>query len=562
MKHLILRAISLFSLSALLVACDDPAGPELPRAAAVDLGPGGISLAIGQTVQVPIEVRDSAGQVLSGLPVRWSTSDSTVVAISGTGAIFARGPGSASITAAVDTVRGTVTVRVFASGFQVWPDTLALLPGTTRQVQARALPHGPAFVLTSATWESSNPSVARVDSAGRVTTVANGRATITARAGDVRMTGEVYVFSHPQPVRLASISVSRGYSCGLDGNGQAYCWGSGRFGQLGTEHPTDRCEYVVRDHRGFISREAYRCTAVPVPVGTGLRFTALSSGSGHVCGVASTGSVYCWGNDSHGALGIGSSGGRIHTPTRVAGDVEFRSISAGEAFTCGVSATDAAYCWGRNSAGMLGDGTTTDSNVPSRVAGGFAFTQVEVGYGHACGVTMAGDAYCWGRNVAGELGAEQSDACGPQSESCIRPVPVSGGLKFRQISAGTFVTCGITQGDMAYCWGKGGNGLLGDGQGQNSSVPVAVSSSIPLLNVSTGTDLSCALDGSGTPYCWGRNVLHADGTRPTVTLVPTRSAPTTPVRVLDVGWPDVCGIGTDGIAMCWANTTAERVPGQ
>jgi len=69
----------------------------------------------------------------------------------------------------------------------------------------------------------------------------------------------------------------------------------------------------------------------------------------------------------------------------------------------------AAYCWGYNAYGQLGDGTTTDRLVPTPVAGGLTFAAVSAGpivpfYGHTCGVTTSGTAYCWGDNFRGELG--------------------------------------------------------------------------------------------------------------------------------------------------------------
>ena len=88
----------------------------------------------------------------------------------------------------------------------------------------------------------------------------------------------------------------------------------------------------------------------------------------------------------------------------MAGGVSFAAVSAGDVSTCGVTAAGAAYCWGLNSNGQLGDGTTTNWLSPVLVAGGVSFAAASAGDLHTCGVTTGGAAYCWGYNGYGQLG--------------------------------------------------------------------------------------------------------------------------------------------------------------
>ena len=101
------------------------------------------------------------------------------------------------------------------------------------------------------------------------------------------------------------------------------------------------------------------------------------------------------------------------------------------------------------------------------VAGGLGFAAVSVGGTHTCGVTTGGAAYCWGDNGYGQLG----DGTTTQRPS---PVRVAGALTFRAVSAGSSHTCGLTTTRLAYCWGDNFRGALGDGTGVSSSVPVLV----------------------------------------------------------------------------------------
>jgi alpha-tubulin suppressor-like RCC1 family protein len=83
-------------------------------------------------------------------------------------------------------------------------------------------------------------------------------------------------------------------------------------------------------------------------------------------------------------------------------------VSPGGVHTCGVTLTDRVYCWGNNTTGQLGNGTTTHRSVPVAVAGGLQIDLVSAGLGsdhsHTCGLTTGDKAYCWGYNGNGQLG--------------------------------------------------------------------------------------------------------------------------------------------------------------
>jgi alpha-tubulin suppressor-like RCC1 family protein len=247
-------------------------------------------------------------------------------------------------------------------------------------------------------------------------------------------------------------------------------------------------------------------TAAPA---TGLVFASVSVGYAHACGVTTAGAAYCWGLNSTGQLGDGNPWTNSATPVVVAGGLTFASVSASANHTCGVTTTGAAYCWGVG--GILGDSLGSPSSTPLLVAGGLTFESVSAGYVHTCGVTTAGAAYCWGEGYYGELGDGTTNGS-------MAPVPVAGGLTLAEVSAGGNHTCGLTTTGVAYCWGMNTMGELGLGtstgpeQCQNggsyacSIMPVAVAGGLTFKTVSAAGVHSCGVTTNGVPYCWGDNL--------------------------------------------------------
>jgi alpha-tubulin suppressor-like RCC1 family protein len=258
-------------------------------------------------------------------------------------------------------------------------------------------------------------------------------------------------------------------------------------------------------------------SAVTVPFTTGtiapvtnLVFASLSAGLSHTCGVTTAGAAYCWGANFTGALGDGTTAGST-TPVPVAGGHTFSAVSAGSDHTCGVTTAGALYCWGDGTMGP-GEGWLGHGPTPESVGGSLAFAAVSVGAFHACGVTTAGAAYCWGYGGSGELGDGAT-------ASSTNPVAVAGGLTFAAVSAGTYSTCGVTTTGAAYCWGDNSLGGLGTGTSTGlgqcgfpcSTVPAAVTGGLTFRQVDAKVYAACGVATSGTAYCWGSNLNDALG---------------------------------------------------
>ncbi|HEU0055435.1 MAG TPA: Ig-like domain-containing protein, partial [Longimicrobium sp.] len=479
---------------------------------------------------------------------------------SGTGAIAVVADGAATFTAsgqpyyqysqliapgAVSTPRrwrldmpstvNTFTFSVFVSAPVRYPDgwvdlgrdaatlgpggTLALQP-VVRDRFGRAIP-GEAVTLSS-----SAPAVAALDSA-TVRGVAAGTATVTATSGArtgvltvtvARRVASMLLFPFSgnvltgNPQQLTTIlRDSAGNNLSTTGRVVAYASGDttrARVSATGLVTALSPGAVTITATAEGLSASS-NLTVTTAAAGV-VKLKQVSAGATHTCGLGLDGAAYCWGNNLEGQLGNGRSGTAAseyrNTPAAVSGGLRFASISAGAARNCAVTAEGAAYCWGNNVYGTLGKGDTAHALAPTAVSGGIAFAVVSMGREHTCGLSIAGDAYCWGRNSVGQLGNGGSGV-----DSSAVPVPVAGGHRFVSLSTAWDHTCAVDAGGAAYCWGSNERGSLGDGTRTHRNAPTAVRGGIAFASVSAGQYYSCGVSTGGTGYCWGDNSFSTLG---------------------------------------------------
>ena len=280
-------------------------------------------------------------------------------------------------------------------------------------------------------------------------------------------------------------------------------------------------------------------------------FASVSAGVSHDCALTASGVAYCWGGNSVGQLGDGTTADHP-SPLPVAGGLTFAMVSAGWLHTCGVTTSGAAYCWGGNQNGQLGDGTTTGRTTPTSVAGGLVFVQVSAGSTVTCGVTTGGAVYCWGDNGAGQLGA---------AGSSVTPVLVADAARFASVSVGTTHACAVATDGTAYCWGLNNDGELGNGTRLGGG-PAPVVGGLRFSTVSAGGFHTCGVTTDGVAYCWGMNLFKSvgDGTAtqddrltPSPVAGDLRFTSLTAALLgkFSDGPDHSCGLTVGGAAYCW-----------
>jgi len=286
-----------------------------------------------------------------------------------------------------------------------------------------------------------------------------------------------------------------------------------------------------------------------VPAGAQERgFQQIDAGLNHVCGVDETGRIRCWGDGEYGQMGRNL---RADSPIpRPVNGMRFRTQAlSGGASSCGVQLGPRTriQCWGDNTDGQLGDGTTTQRIAPVPVEGARQrYGGVTMGEGHACARTINGRVSCWGNNANGQLGDGTTT-------NRLTPTPMAGGFRAADVQAGFLFTCGLNSRGVALCWGYNGFGALGDGTADPSSSPVRVNGLRPGVQaLAVGSLHSCVIDRNGNAACWGDNSVGQIGNGQTGG--PVRQATRVPglqPTVIAAGGGHSCAVVEGGDVMCW-----------
>ncbi len=391
-------------------------------------------------------------------PTVWWSSDSSTATVSVSGLVSARLPGSAWLFVrrgdVHDSTAVTVTARMFAA-----ENVTDVTPGGA---------HTCALVDDGVAW-----------CWGSMWNAATGTG--------VRLRHGLLVL--PTPVatsqRFTNISAGTDHTCALTPSGNVFCWGDNRFGQIGTaalfEATPTQISFaltVVAISAGgdatcaLLQDSTARCWGVGFDkslvysTSTTDRFAAISVGARHACGRSTSGSIWCWGNNTYGQLGTGDRRPTTQ-PALITGTLRARQLSVGGDYSCIVDDQALAWCWGSGFSGQLGQADVTVSLIPNRVITSILFAQISAGGGHTCALTALGIVYCWGGNVYGALGTGPSAKADPQYSDLVftTPTRVLTDVRHRLIDAGGGVTCAIADATRRLdCWGSNTNGQLGIGQ--------------------------------------------------------------------------------------------------
>ena len=447
----------------------------------------------------------------------WSTSTPSVALVDSNGRVQAIGLGVATITARVNGEKANTVVAVAKRvvNATLTPTTFQGLVGDTAVLTATAVDAqgltvgGTSFVFTS--LDPTGVSVTRTgNTTAKITLLKAGSSGVSVLAGGQTAATAVNSFSRDfagsiatsAPAGALVFSAGEDATCGLVALGRGFCFG--REGLVGVAKDTS-----CFNDRDPVGPEA--CTLIPLRVASTLSFASISVGDSVACGVTSGNLAYCWGSNNYGQLGNGvSSTGTSLQPSLVVGPgslaaISLVRVSAGRNHACGLNSAGKAFCWGQDLFFQLGGGDSLrdNSSTPIPIKSSLAFSQISAGGDHTCALSGTGTAVCWGDNTQGQIGK------GTSGDSVDTPTPIAG--VFAQISAGGSHTCALTQSGAALCWGSNDSGQVGNGTQVGSTTPVAVSGGLAFKSISASRYGTCAITTAGAALCWGSNEYAQTG---------------------------------------------------
>jgi alpha-tubulin suppressor-like RCC1 family protein len=340
-----------------------------------------------------------------------------------------------------------------------------------------------------------------------------------------------------------AISAGNDHTCALISDGTVECWGDNTYGQLGNGTSVGQ-------------------SSTPVQVTDITSATAISSGSSHSCALLSGGPVKCWGLNGNGELGNTTTTTGSSTPVQVSGLASATEVSASSYDTCALISDGTVKCWGDNGEGQLGDGVTDHSNgpdwsgndfspTPVQVSGITSASEVSAGGWHGCVLVSGGTVKCWGGNSNGELGnGTTSDSWTPVSVYSSGTTPLT---NVTQVSAGSWHSCAVISGGSVECWGYNSDGELGNGATADSSNPVQVSGIASASSISAGGEHSCSIVSGSAVECWGDNYYGELGNgEKGYSLTPVQVSNITDATAISSGDEHFsCALVSGGKVECW-----------
>jgi alpha-tubulin suppressor-like RCC1 family protein len=311
------------------------------------------------------------------------------------------------------------------------------------------------------------------------------------------------------------------------------------------EPPVDTCGIICTDTcpGKLVCTPEHVCRNVDGTCSTpAIDFASVGTGARHVCGLDLQGSIWCWGDNNVGQLGIADVT-QASAPALVGDpEVKWSELSVGAEHTCGIT-DHQVMCWGQNGDGQVAGSKAGTYNVPTPVQ--FAgttprFDHVAAGGSQSCALS-AGTLWCWGREPQNGVGA-------------VTVATQVGSLTdWTAISTGFDHTCGLSESQGVLCWGTNGHDQTGT-VGGSVTAPQPVAMPMPATKIVAGDLVSCAILVDGTLWCWGFN----NGSQ-TITNLPMDYAVPTQIGT-EGGWTSVsmsarriCGV-RDGIARCWGTS--------
>jgi alpha-tubulin suppressor-like RCC1 family protein len=275
----------------------------------------------------------------------------------------------------------------------------------------------------------------------------------------------------------------------------------------------------------------------------------IATGDAHSCVSSASGQVKCWGKNSAGQLGNSTFVASL-TPVFVSGLATSAQVFAGENTSCSLNTNGSTSCWGANANYQLLDGTVTSRNSVTASTFGSGVLSLSVGLANNCVVLASGQAQCWGDNSVGQVGDNTV-------VNRSTPVTVSGlASNAALISMNRTHACALTTGGGVMCWGDNPYGEIGDNTVVQKKVATSVIgfASSGAIHVASGGSHSCLVTSGGTVKCWGLGTSGQLGNSTySNSLSPVAVTGLTNIGMVTAGAGHACALSMAGQVSCWGD---------
>jgi hypothetical protein len=252
--------------------------------------------------------------------------------------------------------------------------------------------------------------------------------------------------------------------------------------------------FSVSDADGDADNDTVTVTVTPASIA---QWMSISTGVCHTVAIKTDGTLWAWGYNDFGELGIGTQDDSA-VPVQVGTETDWASVATGENHTVALKSDNTLWSWGWNLYGQLGTGTFDNSNIPVRVGSDDDWVFAAAGSVHTIALKADGTLWAWGNNSAGQLGTGSSDAY------CI-PVQVGSDMDWAAVAAGQAHTIALKTDRTLWTWGNNGLGQLGTGSWDASNSPAQVGSDADWVFIAGADNTTFAIKFDGSLWFWGIN---------------------------------------------------------
>jgi alpha-tubulin suppressor-like RCC1 family protein/outer membrane protein assembly factor BamB len=273
--------------------------------------------------------------------------------------------------------------------------------------------------------------------------------------------------------------------------------------------------------RGQLGLGSLTTQRLPVRVGTDTNWVQAEAGATHVIALKRDGSIWTWGGNEAGQLGIGTRDTNSLVPVRVGTDAAWVEVRAGGFFSLARRADGTIWGWGTNTHGELGLGNNTTQRSPQMIGSDSNWVEISAGVFHSLGRKSDGTIWSWGRNNFGQLGLGTGLANGNEGANTNQPARVGTDTDWKFIEAARFHSFAIKASGALWAWGANHFGQLGDGaigSAANSNefnrvtpVPIAPELAWRVVDASSHS-LGMTTDGRIWGWGWNNQGQVGDGT--------------------------------------------------